>query len=87
MGGLKLAYLACTHKENFDFDKFFRCYAHYFAYIATDNFISSMITNSHPIGYVRVNCVLSQSQEFIDYYKLKEGDMMYTSPDNIVAIW
>ena len=87
MGGLKLAYLACTHKENFNFDKFFRCYAHYFAYIATDNFISSMITNSHPIGYVRVNCVLSQSQEFIDYYKLKEGDMMYTSPDNIVAIW
>ena len=87
MGGLKLACLVASKKQNFDMDKFFKYYAHYFAYIATDQYIINTINGTHPIGYLRVNFILSQSEEFIDYYNIKEGDMMYTSPDNIVAIW
>ena len=87
MGGLKLACLVASQKQNFDMDKFFKYYAHYFAYIATDQYIISTISGSHPIGYIRANFILSQSEEFLKYYNIKEGDMMYTSPDNIVAIW
>ena len=87
MGGLKLACLVASQKQNFDMDKFFKYYAHYFAYIATDEYIINTINGTHPIGYLRVNFILSQSEEFINYYNIKEGDMMYTSPDNIVAIW
>ena len=87
MGGLKLACLVASQKQNFDMDKFFKYYAHYFAYIATDQYIISTINGPHPIGYIRANFILSQSEEFLNYYNIKEGDMMYTSPDNIVAIW
>ena len=41
----------------------------------------------HPMNYLRVNGVLQQYDEFLDFYGITEGDNMYLAPEDRVAIW
>lgn len=40
--------------------------------------------NAHPLHYLRINATLAQ---FDDFYGIKEGDGMYLSPEDRVAVW
>ncbi|MBR2591602.1 MAG: hypothetical protein IKD62_01375 [Oscillospiraceae bacterium] len=46
-----------------------------------------LLYDPHPVGYLRINCVLQQYDEFMDFYGIQEGDGMYLAPEDRVAIW
>ncbi len=55
---------------------------------ATKTYQNRMLkTDTHAPDEVRVNRVLSNFPEFIDYYRVKEGDGMYLSPKDRLRIW
>ena len=41
----------------------------------------------HPMNDLRVNGVLQQYDEFLNFYGITEGDNMYLAPEDRVAIW
>ena len=45
------------------------------------------INNEHPLFYIRTNFTLSQCNDFITTYNIKEGDGMYLSPKESVVVW
>ena len=46
-----------------------------------------VLTDTHPIAYLRANVTLQQYDEFIETYDIKEGDGMYIAPENRIAVW
>ncbi len=87
MGGIKCMLRIASQKENFDYDKFFRSFAHLWLNKATYNRVLRLLNNTHPLEYLRVNTVLQQYDEFLDCYDIKEGDGMYLAPEDRVNIW
>lgn len=67
--------------------KFFRGYAELWRETSKLSWLQHLLTDAHPMSYIRVNAVLQQFDEFLDYYEITEGDGMYLSSENRVAIW
>ena len=44
-------------------------------------------SDEHPPNCARVNMTVQQFQEFMDAFGVSEGDGMYLSSENRVAIW
>ena len=87
MGGIKCMLRIAAKKENFDYDKFFRAYAGLWMTKGTLSSAYVHIRDTHPFGYLRVNCTLQQYDEFLDFYGIEEGDGMYLAPEDRVNIW
>ena len=87
MAGLKCMLKIASGTENFDYDLFFRSYSKVFLSKNTLQRVLTLLKDEHPFGYLRVNCVLQQFDEFLDYYGIIEGDGMYLAPEERVAIW
>jgi putative endopeptidase len=87
MGGIKVMLKLAEKKEGFDYDRFFRAYAEMWQQKATLPYIYSLIEDTHPLCYLRINTVLQQYDEFLDYYGIREGDGMYLSEKDRVNIW
>ena len=87
MGGLKCMLRIAAKKEGFDYDRFFRSYADLWLAEGTLNYTYSHLKDEHPLPYLRVNCVLQQYDEFLDFYGITEGDGMYLAPEDRVNIW
>ena len=87
MGGVKCMLGIASGKENFDYDKFFRGFAHLWMNKSSYGRVLRLLNNSHPMDYLRVNTVLQQYDEFLDCYDIKEGDGMYLAPEDRVNIW
>ena len=87
MAGMKAALRAVADKEDFDYDVFFRAYAN--LWLTKDSLQReySLLNNKHPMNYLRINVVLQQFDEFLDFYGIREGDGMYLSPEDRVLIW
>ena len=49
--------------------------------------MASKSPDIHPLNYLRINTVLQQFDEFLDFYGIKEGDGMYLAPEDRVNIW
>jgi putative endopeptidase len=45
------------------------------------------LADVHPMNYLRINGVLQQYDEFLNFYGITEGDTMYLAPEDRVAIW
>ena len=88
MAGVKcILKMADTHKY-FNYDKFFRTYAYLWAKVATlENLESNVLTDSHPLHYLRCNVTIQQFDEFIDIYDIKEEDKMYLAPNDRINVW
>ena len=43
--------------------------------------------DTHPLPYLRVNCVVQQFDEFYDTYGVKKGDGMYLAPEARLEVW
>jgi len=66
----------------------FVAYANIWANIATKESIDMQImTDTHAPEKIRVNAVLSSTDEFYDIYGIKEGDEMYKPADERVKVW
>ncbi|WP_029318973.1 M13-type metalloendopeptidase [Butyrivibrio sp. AE3004] len=87
MGGMKAILNLAKKKENFDYDKLFRALGEVWLTRGTLQKALHQITDTHPMGYLRVNCTLQQFDEFLECYGIKEGDGMYLAPEERVAIW
>ena len=46
-----------------------------------------ILTNPHPLHYLRINYTLRQFDEFIETYDIKPGDGMYLEPGQRILIW
>ena len=88
MGGMKCLLMLAKEKENFDYDLFFRSYAECHLLKLTPEYaMASKFPDVHPLNYLRINTVLQQFDEFLDFYGIKEGDGMYLAPEDRVNIW
>ena len=87
MAGMKAALLAVRDIEDFDYDAFFRAYAELWLTRSTMQREYQMLSNEHPMQYLRVNATLQQFDEFLEFYGIEEGDGMYLAPEDRVNIW
>lgn len=88
MAGIKCMLMLAKRVPNFDYDKFFRANARLWARVDTLQVSEAMVlTDTHPIDYLRANVTLQQYDEFIETYDIKKGDGMYIAPENRIAVW
>ena len=89
MAGVKaMLGIAAANNENFDYDKFFKSYARFWANIQTQASIESRLkTDVHALPYIRVNAVVQQFEEFYKTYGIKSGDAMYLAPEKRISVW
>ena len=85
---MKILLRIASKDKDFDYDQFFRAFAQTWRTITTlqsEDFALSQDT--HPLPYLRVNCVVQQFDEFYDTYGVKKGDGMYLAPEARLEVW
>lgn len=88
MTGLQCALKMAAKIDNFDYDKFFTKYAQMNASIELPSAeLSQLLTDSHPLNYLRTNVPVQQFEEFYTTYDVKEGDGMYLATENRILVW
>ena len=87
MGGFKAMLSIARKKQNFDYDRFFKSYARLWLNKESLQMAYNRIEDVHPMMYLRCNTTLQQYDEFLDFYGIREGDLMYLAPEDRVAIW
>ena len=88
MGGIKVMLQLAKNIPDFDYDKFFRAAAKTWCEQPYgDDYLASMLEDSHPFAYLRTNVTLAQFDEFIETYGIGPGDGMYIPEDERVKIW
>ena len=74
--------------ETVDYREFFEANARiWFRILTKDNAISRLKTDPHAPVYLRVNVSLPQFDEFYEAFDVKEGDPMYTAPEDRLSVW
>lgn len=88
MGGMKVILMAAKEKEDFDYELFFRSYAQLWRTSRSLGKEAAYVEQDvHPLSYLRTNVTVSQFDEFIETFDIKEGDGMYVAPENRIAVW
>ncbi|MCR5487084.1 MAG: M13 family metallopeptidase [Lachnospiraceae bacterium] len=88
LAGFKCLLKMAEKIDGFDYDKFFRAYAHLWAMTITLEGCEYLAaTDVHPLNYLRCNTTVAQFDEFIKTYGIKEGDGMYFAPEDRIAVW
>ena len=88
LGGMKVALMLASKINDFDYDAFFRAYAHlWMTYPMYLNEVNGRSEDAHPFNYLRVNVVVSQFDEFVETYDLKPGDGMYVPEEQRIKVW
>ena len=88
MAGMKCMLTIGGGIEDFDYDKFFRAYAHMVAEADTLAALESLAaTDVHPLPYLRANVSFAQYDEFYDTYGIGKGDGMYIAPADRICVW
>ena len=88
MGAVKCMLNIAAKNPDFDYDKFFRSYAElWYREWPFETVQYRIMTDEHPLAYLRVNVTLQQFDEFLEFYGIQEGDGMYLAPEDRIAIW
>ena len=88
IAGLKCMLMLAKKVPNFDYDKFFRANARLWSRVYTlEKAEAVVLTNTHPLHYLRCNVSLQQYDEFLETYDIKEGDGMYLAPEDRITVW
>ena len=75
-------------EDDFDYDRFFRSFSESWRTITTtQSEYYTLLQDTHPLAYLRVNAVVQQFQEFYDTYGIRQGDGMYLPPDKRLEVW
>ena len=85
---IKILLRIARNDSNVDYDKFFRAYAETWRTITTARSEFYVLSqDTHPLPYLRVNCVVQQFDEFYETYGVKKGDGMYLAPKDRLEVW
>ena len=85
---MKILLRIAEKDDSFDYDKFFRAFSETWKTITTiQSEYYTLSQDTHPLPYLRVNCVVQQFDEFYDTYGVKKGDGMYLAPKNRLEVW
>ena len=88
IAGMKVMLTLAKKVPNFDYDKFFRAHEKMWARVYTvEAAENAVLTDTHPLHYLRGNVTVQQFDEFNETYGIKEGDGMYIAPENRIAVW
>ena len=88
LGAIKCMLRIAKKTENFDYRAFFERYAKLWAVQRIESLeINRASNDTHPLGYLRVNAVVQQFDEFYETYDVKEGDGMYLAPEDRICVW
>ncbi|MCR5747679.1 MAG: M13 family metallopeptidase [Lachnospiraceae bacterium] len=88
MGGIKATLKLASKVPDFDYDIYFRNYAHLWrANVSLKEEKENFSGDPHPLNFYRINIGLQQFDEFIETYGIKEGDGMYLAPENRINVW
>lgn len=80
--------LSLAERKALDLGKFFSAYARSWRIKTSKNYAEYMLTaDEHSPSRVRVNRVLSNFDQFIDYYGVAEGDGMFIPEDRRINVW
>lgn len=75
-------------EKNCDLAEVFESYARMWRVKMTPEYEKLLLNgDSHAPNSVRVNAVLSNTPEFIEYYQIVNGDGMYLPPEEQIVIW
>jgi putative endopeptidase len=85
---MKILLRIAGKEKNFDYDKFFRAFAQTWRTITTARSeFYALSQDTHPLPYLRVNCVVQQFDEFYETFGVKKGDGMYLAPKDRLEVW
>ena len=88
MGGMAATLGVAKTIPGFDYKKYFAAYADFWLdQSGLDDIESKIISDAHPIRYLRVNTTVQQFDEFYEAYGIKEGDGMYIDPADRIRLW
>lgn len=88
IGGMQCILRIADLYPAFDYDAFFTKAASCWAALRTEDAeYLTMQIDTHPLGYLRVNVLLQQFQQFYDTYDIQEGDGMYLAPGDRITFW
>lgn len=88
MGGLKCMIEISKHKENFDYQKFFRAFAGTWATCNSYRMeLNRESQDEHPLPFLRTNVTVQQFEEFYEAFDIQPGDGMYLAPEKRIAVW
>ena len=90
LGGMKLIIDIASSKNatKEDYKTLFENYAKEWCLQATSYYVGFQKENdTHSLGNVRVNAVLSSTNKFYDVYDIKENDKMYIESKERVKVW
>ncbi|HAG69304.1 MAG TPA: hypothetical protein DCL38_04950 [Lachnospiraceae bacterium] len=88
MAGMKCMLMMAEKIEGFDYDTFFRANAKLWSRVNTLEATEAMVmTDSHPMHYLRANVTAQQFDEFLEAFGVKPGDGMYLAPEDRIAVW
>lgn len=86
--GAMACILDIAGKDNPNLSELFTSYARTYRSVLTDEYSKMLLlTDEHSPNIVRVNMVLSNFEEFLSLYNIKNGDKMYKAPNDRLAIW
>ena len=75
-------------KNGYDMASFMRSYAKLWSGLMTDEYAKKVSKiDTHSVGKIRVNGVLSDFDQFYSTFDVQSGDGMYIAPENRVKIW
>lgn len=81
MFGFKVILNMAKQYPDFDYKKFFSCYANIWSEKTTEAYCkNSLLPDTHPIYFLRVNSEVQQFYEFYEAFNIKRGDKMYLPP-------
>ena len=85
---MKILLRIAKDDNSFDYDKFFRAFSETWKTITTiQSEYYALSQDTHPLPYLRVNCVVQQFEEFYETYGVKKGDGMYLDPRDRLEVW
>ena len=88
IAGMKVMLILAKKVPNFDYDKFFRAHEKMWARVYTiEAAENAVLTDTHPLHYLRGNVTVQQFDEFLETYGIKEGDGMYVAPEDRISVW
>ncbi len=88
LAGMKAMLKIAEGKKDFDYDELFTAYATIWRSLITREMeYHWLMQDTHPLPFLRANVTLSQFDEFLDTYDIKEGDNMYIAPEDRILVW
>ncbi|MCR5790129.1 MAG: M13 family metallopeptidase [Lachnospiraceae bacterium] len=88
MAGMKCMLKMAEKIEGFDYDAFFRANARLWSLAETlQSEEAAVMSDPHPLNYLRANVGAQQFDEFMETYDVQEGDGMYLAPEDRIGVW